>query len=412
MNRIIYIPLAIALAALAGCNHSGAEGHDHQHDHDHEPTHNHEPAHDHEHDHDHDHGHEHGQESKADAHEEHGPDVIVLEPAKAEAAGVAVDTVAPKAFHSVIKTSGKVLPASGDETTVAATVAGIVHLARPITEGAEIGRGSAVVTISTAALPDGDISHRARIAYEQAKADYERAESLVADKIVSQRDFEAAKAEYERARLAYEAVGRSGGKGVTVSSPAGGYVKQLLVKDGDYVEVGQPIMTVTKNRHLYLRAEVAERDYNALRNVSSAKFRTAYSGDETYDLAEMGGRLVSYGRTSGSSSAFIPVTFEFDNTGSVLPDSYAEIYLITSPRQGCITVPVSALTEEQGVYFVFVREDADCYRKKEVRLGQSDGENVEITKGLEPGDMVVTQGAIHVKLAGAGKSIPGHTHNH
>ena len=56
--------------------------------------------------------------------------------------------------------------------------------------------------------PDGDISHRARIACEAAKTEYERAQSPVADRIVSQRDFETAKAEYERARLAYEATGR------------------------------------------------------------------------------------------------------------------------------------------------------------------------------------------------------------
>ena len=48
-----------------------------------------------------------------------------------------------------------------------------------------------------------------------------------------------------------------------------------------------------------------------------------------------------------------------------------------------ISVPVSALTEEQGVHFVYIREDEECYRKQEVRLGASDGQQTEITEGLK-----------------------------
>ena len=188
-------------------------------------------------------------------------------------------------------------------------------------------------------------------------------------------------------------------------------MKECLVKAGDYVEVGQPMMVVTQNRHLYLRAEVPERDYAAINQVSSAKFKTSYS-DKVYDIKDLNGRLLSYGKTSGSSSSFIPVTFEFDNASGLIPGAFAEVYLLTNDRSNVISVPVSALTEEQGVHFVYIREDEECYRKQEVRLGASDGQQTEITEGLKGGEVLVTEGAIHVKLASAGKSIPGHTHNH
>lgn len=75
-------------------------------------------------------------------------------------------------------------------------------------------------------------------------------------------------------------------------------------------------------------------------------------------------------------------------------------------------MPVSALTEDQGVFYVYLKLDENCYRRQEVSTGESDGDNIEILSGLKPGDTVVTKGAIHVKLASAGKAIPGHTHNH
>ena len=75
-------------------------------------------------------------------------------------------------------------------------------------------------------------------------------------------------------------------------------------------------------------------------------------------------------------------------------------------------VPVSALTEEQGAYFVYVRMCEESYRKQPVSLGLSDGNRVEIVSGLEGGEQVVTEGAIYVKLASASNAIPAHTHNH
>ncbi|MFG6397614.1 MAG: efflux RND transporter periplasmic adaptor subunit [Muribaculaceae bacterium] len=396
MNRRLFFIGVASAVILTGCHHKHEEGHDHSHDHSHDTVKTEEAR-------------------EGDEHEEsheHSSDVIVLEPEKAEAAGVKADTITPGAFHGVITTGGKILSASGDETTIVATSAGVVSLSRPVTEGMAVGQGSTIFSITSSGLQDGDVSQRARITYETAKSEYERAQKLIADKIITEKEYLAAKADFENAELAYKAVGGgNGSKGVAVKSPAGGYVKECLVKAGDYVEVGQPMMVVTQNRHLYLRAEVPERDYAAINQVSSAKFKTSYS-DKVYDIKDLNGRLLSYGKTSGSSSSFIPVTFEFDNASGLIPGAFAEVYLLTNDRSNVISVPVSALTEEQGVHFVYIREDEECYRKQEVRLGASDGQQTEITEGLKGGEVLVTEGAIHVKLASAGKSIPGHTHNH
>ena len=359
-------------------------------------------------------GHNHGETEEmehADEHHSHSGEII-LEPEKAQAAGVRVENVVPGDFYGVVPVSGKVLTASGDESTVASTIAGIVSFARPITEGMAVGKGTALFSISTANLQDGDIVQRSRIAYSAAKAEYERAQSLVSDKIISEKDFLSIKADYENAALAYKAVANhSGSRGVSVSSPQGGYVKECLVKEGDYVDVGQPLMTVTQNKKLYLRAEVPERDFDKLNRISSARFKTSYR-DEVFDLSELNGRLLSYGKSSAETSSFIPVTFEFDNRGGVIPGSFAEIFLIVGKQSNVISVPVTALTEEQGVHFVYIQVDDECYRKQEVKVGSNDGKRYEILSGLKPGDKLVVDGAIHVKLASAGKSIPGHTHNH
>lgn len=347
-------------------------------------------------------------EQAEEASHEHA-NLIELDQKKAQAAGVVVREIKPTAFHGVLKVSGKVLPASGSEKTVVATVAGIVSMLHPLTEGMSVGKGTSVFRISSDQLPEGDVAQRARIAYETALADYKRKKDLVADKIVTQKEYLDAKANMERAALAYKALGRSNSSGVAVVAQMSGFIKECLVKQGDYVEVGQPLMTISQNKHLYLRAEVPESSYGMLSQITSANFKTSYS-QQVYQLSSMGGKLLTYGKASSMESAFIPVTFEFDNRNGVVPGAFAEIYLLTTQRPNVLSVPISAITEEQGVYFIYIQEEATHYRKQEVKLGESDGTRVEILSGLKSGEKVVIQGAIHVKLAASTMEIPGHSH--
>ena len=383
------------------------EGHDHSHDaHNHEAhnhaeeVHNHD-AHAHE-GHDHSHGHDHGV----------NPDEIMLAPEKAKAAGVASEVIQPKTFRQVIKTSGEVQAAQGAESVVVANVAGVVSFQRAVTEGMQVGKGATIMTISASKLQDGDPAQRARIAYEAAKADYDRASRLVESQIVSQKEFNAIKEKFENARLAYEALAKNQTKGgVAVAAPIGGYIKNLLVKEGDYVAVGQPLATVTQNNRLFLRADVSERYYKYLNGISSANFKTPYD-NQVYELEALNGKLLSVGKAAGSGSYYVPITFSFDNKGDIIPGSYVEIFLLSQQQENALVLPVEALTEEQGLYFVYLQNCEESYKKQEVKIGASNGVEVQILDGIHPGDKVVVKGAYHVKLASAGNALPAHSHEH
>lgn len=339
-------------------------------------------------------------------------DIIYIDPAKAAAAGIRSAVAEPGEFYEVIPASGRIMAASGEEATAVATSSGIVSFSRPLTEGMAVSGGTPLFTIVTSGLPEGDVSKRASITYESARKEFERAEKLVGDKIISEKEYLVAKTEYENARLAYEAVkGSSNSRGVAVKAPRGGYVKECLVREGDYVNVGQPMAVVTGNKSLYLRAEVAERDYASLGRISSARFKTAYDG-RTYDLADLGGRIVASARNTGAESTFVPVTFEFDNRGGVVPGAYADVYLVTGVEENVISVPETALTEQQGVYHVYVEESPGHYARRDVKTGRTDGKRVEILDGIKAGERIVEEGAVRVRLAGASASIPGHNHNH
>lgn len=391
---------AIALFLLGSC--SGEAAHSHEDGHTHEAC----EGHGQEGEHNHDHGDTH--ESK----EGHNPDEIIFTAEKAKASGLETETVKRGAFRRVIATGGQILTAQGEEATVVANTAGVVSFTHPVTEGMQVAKGGTLLSVSSANLQDGDQLKRTRIAYETARREYERAAALVESRIVSQKEFEAIKETYENARLAYEALSPAkNGKGAAVKSPIGGYVKNCLVKEGDYVTVGQPLMSVTQTRRLRLRADVSEKYYGRLQGIRSANFKTSY-GNEVYRLDDLKGRLLAYGKSAGEASYYVPVTFEFDNRGDIIPGSFVEVYLLSESLPDIISVPRSALTEEQGLYFVYLRTDTEVYRKREVKLGADDGDRIEVVSGLNEGETVVTRGAMHVKLASASTAIPAHTHNH
>ena len=146
-----------------------------------------------------------------------------------------------------------------------------------MTEGISVGRGTPLITISSHNIADGDPVLRARIAYEVSKKDYERMKSLVKNKIVSDKDIAHAEQNFENARLSYEALAKNHSAiGQNINSPIARNVKSILVNEGDYVTIGQPLGSVTQNRRLFLRAEVSEKYYPYLRTISSANFLTPY----------------------------------------------------------------------------------------------------------------------------------------
>lgn len=159
-----------------------------------------------------------------------------------------------------------------------------------------------------------------------------------------------------------------------------------------------------------MRADVSENYFNELGKIRNANFVVSYN-NKAYRLADLNGRLLSFGKAADETSFYIPVTFEFDNIGDFIPGSYVEVYLLATPQNNVISIPVSALTEEQGIYFVYLQIGEEEFLKREIAIGESDGKNVRVLSGLSTGDKVVIKGAYQVKLASNSSVLPeGHSH--
>lgn len=398
MKKIAFLLVATLIASLTpSCQHN---------------SHEHEEAHSNEHGHEHSHGHAHAKE-----HHHHGPNVIEFSESQALKVGLATEVVAPTPFGQVIKTSAQILPSQGDMREVIAPASGVVAFANAhLVEGSAVKAGQKLFEIKSDGMVDNNMNVRYQevvATYNAAKATYERKQKLVEDRIVSQSDLEAARVAYETARAAYDNLkGNFSQYGAVVQSPISGYVQRVDSGNGTFVEAGGTVLAVAQNRDLQLRAEVQPRYYNVLKNIE--KVNIHIPGDShVYTLDELGGSLVSYGRTTEASGPLVPVTFRLLNRGNLLSGSFVTVYITTKADRQVLTIPNESIVEEMGNYFLFVKVCKEEYEKRRVVLGASDGIRTEVLSGVREGDIVVTTGASIVRLAQNGAALDphaGHVH--
>ena len=328
-----------------------------------------------------------------------------------------VEKIMPQTFYQIIKTSGQILSAPGDESVISATLSGIVTIVNTeLLEGVPVSKGQRLFSISGNDLSENNYTARlieAKALLENTKIEYERTSILVDEQIISQKEFQSAKLAYEQARANYNALSAGiYGNGKSITSPMNGYMKNLLVRSGQYVEIGQALGVITQNKRLILRADVSQRYLSNIKYVQTASFTTPYD-NKTYELSELNGRLLSIGKSSDGNSFYTPVNFEFDNKSNIIEGSFVEIYLKSQPIADVIAVPISALIEEQGHFFVFVQqEDDDEYIKQEVIVGMTDGIKCQILRGLKSEQKIVINGAYAIKLASLSGAMPEHSHEH
>lgn len=371
----------------------------------------------------HEHGHEHGNEhGHAEAHEhEHGhthsTNAITFTKEQSWQVDFATQQVQPSRFGTIIKAAAQVLPSQGDEREAPAKASGIVVFANAdLVEGAHVSAGQRLFSIESNGMADNNMYvkyQEAAANYRVAKSDYERKEQLAQDKIVTQQELERSRSTYESAKAVYDNLkGNFSQNGAVVTAPISGYVKHIAVRNGAFVEAGQPVVTIAQNRDLFVRAEVQPRYFEALRHVVSANIELP-NGGGTFSLNDLGGELVSFGISTDVDNPLIPVTFRLRNTLNLISGGFVTLYMRSESDNEVIALPNEGIVEEMGNYFVFVQLTPESFEKRRVSLGGTDGLNTVITSGLQAGERVVSKGAVMVKLAqnsGALDPHAGHVH--
>lgn len=327
------------------------------------------------------------------------------------------EVVEERSVGQIIRSTGQIRNTPEDVRVVSSAMGGIVQFADGnLFPGKEVTARQSLFRIDASGMADNNLSVRfaeAESEYTRAKSEYERKEILAAERIVNESELNQALAEYKIAEANYNNLKDNFSTGSqSVVSPISAYVKELLVKNGQYVDAGQPVITLSQNKNLIIQSDLQPKYFELLDDITAVNFRMV-NGERTYSLDEFGGKIMSYSRSTNIFNPLITLTMQLGNGADLLPGSFVEMFLITEGDLPVITVLNESIVEEMGNYFVYVQLTPELFDKRLIERGATDGVRTEIQEGLLAGERVVGKGAVLLKLSQSAGSVDvhaGHVH--
>ncbi|NBQ84651.1 MAG: HlyD family efflux transporter periplasmic adaptor subunit, partial [Methylophilaceae bacterium] len=108
------------------------------------------------------------------------------------------------------------------------------------------------------------------------------------------------------------------------------------------------------------------------------------------------GKLIYVGDVVNPETRTVTVRSELNNVkGEIKPDMLVSM-LVQSRPISKLSVPVKSIVREEDKDHVFVQIAPNKYRLREVTVGDDYQGMVAIVNGVEPGEIVVSEGAFHL----------------
>lgn len=307
---------------------------------------------------------------------------------------------------------GEVLPSPRAYAEIVAPVDGILQIAAGdnlALPGSAVRQGDVLATLTPPLQGDGWVA--SRLAYEQSKRNYERAERLKELDAISEREFEETRNEFQTRKAGFENHADAGSVALTLKAPINGKIIEWTARPGQLVRAGDKLMAVADPSVVWLKVNVYENDFRSLNRPVGAHVN-AGAADGGLILTEADLRVLTTGGALDPVTRTIPVLLEVANTSgrlTIYESSPVELY--SSDGDSAIAVPQIAVYEDEGFDVVFVQTEGESFEKRVVVTGPRYAGWVSILEGLRPGERVVTRGGYHVKLASTSAEI-GHGHAH
>lgn len=202
-------------------------------------------------------------------------------------------------------------------------------------------------------------------------------------------------------------------KTLTLRSPLNGVVVQKNVLSGQRIMAGDAVYQVADLHEVWLEGEVFERDLAATRigQAVTAEFASMPGQPRA-------GRIVYIAPSVSPETRTTKIRVALSNHDMALkPGMYATILIRGDPRVSILTVPRSAVLVTGQRVLVFVKGADEMLTPREVELGASTDDRVEIRRGVIAGETVVASATFLVDAEsnlgaalGAMANMPGMDH--
>lgn len=221
-----------------------------------------------------------------------------------------------------------------------------------------------------------------------SQSDYNKYKTAAATQGEIVRESQAA-ADKARLRLSY----------CSIRSPIAGRTGIFLVNIGGVVtENSTNLVVINQIKPIYARFAVAEKYLPEIKAGMQKRSLTVIAAASGHEQNKIRGKLAFIDNTVDAETGMIKMKAEFPNTdGSLWPGQFLNIILQLKMQEGATVLPASAVQMSQEGHYVFVVKADNTVYHTRVDVDRAAGEETIISKGVDAGTTVVTDGQLKLR---------------
>ncbi|WP_284078678.1 efflux RND transporter periplasmic adaptor subunit [Herbaspirillum aquaticum] len=352
-------------------------------------------------------------EHKDGEHKEEGK--IALSKEQIAAAGIVLKTAGPQQIRSGLQLPGEIRFNEDRTAHVVPQVAGTVEsVSAKLGEKVRKGQVLAVINSSAVSEQRSELLN-AEQRLSLARTTYQREKHLWEQKISAEQDYLQAQAALREAEVAVRnaqqklrAIGAAGTSSgnlnrYEIRAPFDGIVVEKHLGLGEAVREDANVFLISDLSSVWAEIIVSPKDLQVVRAGKKAVVRaTAFDASAEGTISHVGALIGEQSRTA-KAHVVLPNAADLWR-----PGLFVNVEVVAGETAVPVAVLADAIQTVEGKSVVFVRV-ADGFAAREVSLGRSDGQLVEITSGLDAGTDYAATGSFVIK-AELGKGSAEHSH--
>lgn len=348
-------------------------------------------------------------------HADEAEQTIALANTQIKAAGIAIQTAGPARIDNTFTLPGEIHYNQDRTAHVVPRVPGVVEkVAADL--GQTVKKGQVLAVLASTDLSEQRselLSAQKRFAL--AKTTFEREKKLWQEKISAEQDYLQAQQAMQEAEIAVRnarqklsalgaaATGSGSLNTYEIRAPFAGMVMEKHLSLGEALKEDADIFTISDLSTVWAEIAVPAKDLNAVRVGEMAIVRaTAFNAEAT-------GKVTYVGSLLGEQTRTAKARVVLDNPDMAWrPGLFVNVQLVSQKSEAPVTVATNAIHTVEDKPTIFVRVPGG-FRPQHITPGRSNGNVMEVIKGLEAGTQYAAAGSFLVKSE-LGKASAEHVH--
>jgi RND family efflux transporter MFP subunit len=314
---------------------------------------------------------------------------------------VRVMEIQPTQLPLVAEVIGRLAP--NREVTLAAEVGGVVAGYAADT-GDRVEKDKVLVSLDPSdyrlALKEAEASFTvARTRLDLALKAYNRSKSLLPRKVITQDAYDRAESEYLSAAASLERVtvlvdvAKAQLAKTRIHAPFDGHAAARMIETGQMVGAGQPLMKIIDSDPMRVRIWLSEKEY-----VRLDKKDPVLIVMENFPEAVITGSIDRIDIAADERTNTFGVEILLDNSNLALKAGMtARVRITTAVIPDAILIPQSTVLYRMDRQEVFIAGSDNRAILRQIKLGVSSDEKIEVREGLSAGDQLIVTGGQFLK---------------